>query len=147
LHQADEPLEQALRIRPASDQDIGVREPEATGQEGAFAGRQPIPRRGGVVPKHEPAAQELSLDGLDRALDAHIVGRQEADLRDQQRARVQQVAVVRLDKRPETRVECPPADLLVDLSMDPPSPVHRAVEPERLHRLDGPVKRHPRHHL
>jgi hypothetical protein len=40
--QADQPLKQALRVRAASDQEIGVGEPEATGKEGAFAGRQAV---------------------------------------------------------------------------------------------------------
>ena len=134
--QADQPLKQALRVRAASDQEIGVGEPEATGKEGAFAGRQAVLGRGSVVPKHEPAVQELSLDGLDSALDARVVGWQEADLRDQQRARIQQAAVVLLGERAKIRVERPPADLLVDLRADPAPAVDRAVETERLDGLD-----------
>ena len=45
------------------------------------------------------------------------------------------------------RVERPPADLLVDLRADPAPAVDRAVESERLDGLDGPVERDPRHHL
>src|ERR1700730_7337594 len=92
--QADQPLKQALRVRAASDQEIGVGEPEATGKEGPPAGRQPGLGRDSVVSEHAPAVQELSLEGLDSAMDARVVGWQEADLRDQQRARIQQVAVV-----------------------------------------------------
>src|ERR1700730_2857592 len=43
--QADQPLEQVPRVGGASDQDIGAGEPEATGKEGAFAGRQAVPGR------------------------------------------------------------------------------------------------------
>ena len=108
-----------MRVRGASDQDIGVGEPKAAGEEGSFAGGQAVHGRGGIVPEHEPAAQQLSLDGLDSALDARVVRRQEADLRDQQRARVQQIAVVCLGERAEIWVERSPADLLVDLCADP----------------------------
>ena len=40
--QAGQPLEQALRVRGPSGQDIGVGEPETGRQEGAFARRQAV---------------------------------------------------------------------------------------------------------
>jgi hypothetical protein len=66
--QAEQPVEHTLSVRGASDQDIGVSKPEATGEEGPFAGRQAVSGRSGVVPEYEPVAQELSLDRLDNAL-------------------------------------------------------------------------------
>ena len=47
--EADEPLEQVLRVRGTSDQDIGVGEPKAAGEERPFAGRQAVLARSGVV--------------------------------------------------------------------------------------------------
>jgi hypothetical protein len=68
-------LKQAVRVGRTSDQDIGVGEPEATGKEGALAGRQAIAGGCGIVPEHESAAHELSLDSLDSTLDACVVRR------------------------------------------------------------------------
>ena len=53
-------------------------------------------------------------------------GGKKADLRDQQRARIQQVAVVFLGERAKIRVERPPADLLMDLRADPAPSIDRA---------------------
>ena len=69
-----------------------VGEPEAAGEERALARRQPVARPRRVVAQHEAVLDQLALDRRDRADDARIVGRQEADQRDQQQARVQLLA-------------------------------------------------------
>src|SRR5262245_35002045 len=103
--QSDQFREQALRVGEAPKQDIGIGQPEAAGKEGAFAGWQAVFARRGVVAEYKPVAQKLSLDGLDGSPDTRVLGWQKADLRDQQRARIQQVAVVRLGERAQARVE------------------------------------------
>lgn len=60
--QARKPLEEAPRIVEATEEDIGIRQPESAGQEGAFTRRQAVPAGAGVVAQHEAVAQQTALD-------------------------------------------------------------------------------------
>src|SRR5262245_2385932 len=73
--QADEPLVQALGVRQASGQNVGVCKPEAAREKGAFTRRQSVVGRGRVVPEHQPAPQQLLLNSPDGAQHACVVGR------------------------------------------------------------------------
>src|SRR5262249_33306009 len=90
----EQALEQYLGILTPADLDPGVAQPEAAGQEGAFARFQAVVDLLGVVAPHEAVDQKLALDRLDRADEARIVGLHEADRCEQEQARVELVAAV-----------------------------------------------------
>ena len=99
------------------------------------------------VAQHEPVDRELAADRIDGRDDPRIVRRQEADERHQQHARIELVRAVGLGERAATRVPGALEDLRLDLVPELAPPLHRALAPELLVRADGPVERHPRHHL
>ena len=87
----------ASSYRP--EQHVIVDQPEAAGEESAFAGRQAVHSGARVIAQHESVAKQLALDGRDGALDAGIVRRQKADHRNKQKARVQRRVAERLHER------------------------------------------------
>ena len=82
-------------------------EPEAAGEEHAFAGRQAVLALLGPIAQHEAVDDELAFDRRDGAADPRIVVRQEADHRDQQQARVECGRPVRLHERVARRRRTP----------------------------------------
>lgn len=81
-----QPLEQAQRIVAAADHAEGVDEPEAAGEERAFAWRQPVVHLLRLVAQQQAIAQQLALDRLDCRDIARIVRRDEADHAEMQQA-------------------------------------------------------------
>ena len=79
--QREQPLEQAPRVVVAAEQHVVVGQPEAAGEERAFAGGQSVVGRVAVVAQHEAVDEQVLLDRRDRAAHARIVGRQKADER------------------------------------------------------------------
>src|SRR5258708_9086619 len=69
----EQALEQLLGVGQPADRDVGVGQPEAAGEERAFARLQTVVDLMGVVAPHEAVDQEVALDRLDRAAEAWIV--------------------------------------------------------------------------
>ena len=61
-----------------SAEHVGVDEPEAAGEEGAFVAAHAVVDVVGGVALDETVAQQVFFDGLDRPDDARVVRRQEA---------------------------------------------------------------------
>ena len=99
------------------------------------------------VPLDEAVADEGSLDRGDRADHPRVVGRQEADERDHEQARVEPLGAVEADEGVELGVEPLAKHLLVDLGADLAPAVGRAAAAEPLDRLHAPVEGDPGHHL
>src|SRR5215472_7043197 len=136
-----------LRIRFPSNHDIRVGEPETGRQKGAFARRQAVLTSGSVVAKNKPAAQQPSFDRCDRPVYARIVGWQKADLWNQKRAGVQQIAVIRLSECTKLCVEGAAANFLVDLGTYAAPAFDRAVQSKHFDALDRPIECNPGHDL
>src|ERR671931_264589 len=133
----EQPLEELPRlVEPALEREV-VDEPEGARQEDALAGRQAVDRHGlvvGAVALHEAVADELPLDRRHRADHARVVGRQEADERDHEQARVEALRAVEADEGVELGVESLAEHLVVDLRPHPAPPVDR---PAAVEALDG----------
>src|SRR2546423_913299 len=84
--QRDKLLEEPHGIIPAAEQQIGVRQPEAASEEGAFAGRQAVFRLERVVAQHQSIDDKSPLDRRDGAAIARVVGLDEANWCEQQQA-------------------------------------------------------------
>src|SRR3954470_23732908 len=87
-------FKQLLRVVFASDRDVGIGEPEAAGQESAFAWMQAVVGLGRVVALEKPIDEEVSLDCLYGAQVARILGLDEANFRQQKQAGVEQCLAV-----------------------------------------------------
>src|SRR5919198_102574 len=97
----EELLEERPRlVEPALEREV-VDEPEGARQEGALAGRQAVDRHRllvRLVALDEAGADELALDCRHRADHARVVGREEADERDHEQARVDPLRAVEADE-------------------------------------------------
>src|SRR5215211_5470630 len=71
--EAEQPLEQLLRIVDAAEQHVGVREPKTAGEERALARRQAVVAAGGVVTQDETIDHQVALDRLDGGANARIL--------------------------------------------------------------------------
>ena len=83
------------RLVELAEQDQAVDEPERAEEERALARRQAVDRLGLLVVAvalHEAVRRQLAPHRLDRAAHARVVGRQEADERDHQQARVERAS-------------------------------------------------------
>ena len=78
-----------MRLVVAAEQLVAVDEPERARQEDALARRQPVDARTRPVPEHEPVAEQLPLDPLDRASHPRVGCGQEADQRNHEQARIE----------------------------------------------------------
>ena len=106
------------------------------GRNAPSSGREPVHLSLlGPVAEHEAVVDQLALDGLHRRHHPRVLRRQEADLGDEEQARVERIAPVELGEAPPRRV---PA-LLADVGVDPVAhrapAVDRALEPELLHHF------------
>src|SRR5262245_28428988 len=112
---SEQPLEERARLVPAAEGGEAVDEPERARQEHALAGREAVDlaRVLLAVALDEAVARQVALDALDRADDARVVDRQEADERDEQGARVERLRAVRLHERVQLDVEALAAYLVV----------------------------------
>src|SRR5829696_8377610 len=147
--EGEEALEDGQRLLTPAHQGQVVGQPEGAGQERPLAGRQPVHRLRplGRVAVDEAVDHQLALDGRHRGLDPRVAGGQEPDQRDLEQAGVQVVGPVELDEGVALGVVALPAHLVVELAADRPPAVDRALVAAQLDRLDGPVERHPGHHL
>ena len=118
--QTDQPVEKLTGVVRPAQQRQAVTEPERAGQEGPLPSGEAVhvPRLVRVVPQHEPAFDELALDGLDGAPDTWVVSGQEAHERDHEQTGVELVGAVVLGERTLFDVEALVADLVVDLVAD-----------------------------
>src|SRR5687767_2308576 len=119
----------------ASEKCQVVHQPKAAEQKTGFTGREPIDIRNRVVPRHEPLMCQLSLDGFHGSAYPWIRGREEADERQHQEARVEQTGAIRLDKGALTRVEPLRTDFSMNGVADGAPVVERPVESELLDGL------------
>ena len=117
VREADEPVEERVRLVVPAEQLVAVDEPERAREKDALAGRAARRRRrracgsGGRSPSRSSSRSTAST--VPRI--ARVVGGQEADERNQQEARVELLRAVGLDERAERRVEAALADLRMDL--------------------------------
>ena len=143
--QGEEMLEHLARVVVSAEQFVVVGEPKAAGEERALAAGQAVVRRGAVVAEHESVDEQSLLDLLDGAAHAFIVGREESDERDHERARIEQLGAVRLHERAELTVEAALAHFAMDLFAKRAPAVDDAVSAKLLGALDGTVDRDPGH--
>src|SRR6185369_16324788 len=80
--QRQESLEELLRLGHAAGEGVVVGQPEAAGQERTLRAWEAVDLVLGLVPEHEPVAQQGPLDRPDGALNARILRRQEPGVRD-----------------------------------------------------------------
>jgi hypothetical protein len=143
-----QPLEDRQGLVASAHQHQAVGVPVGRHQERAFTGRQAVDAAVvGLVALHEAVDGQLAPDGVDGAHDARIVGWQEADERNHQKAGVERGGVVGLHERMSAGVVALLAHLGMDLVALRAPLVDRTVAPVLLDRGDRPVGRHPRHHL
>ena len=77
-----------------------VGQPERAREKRALAGRQPVDVGPRLVARHEAVGHEVRCDRLDRAHDARVAGRQEADERHHEEARVEELRRRRTGRTP-----------------------------------------------
>ena len=128
-----------------AEHDIGVGQPEAAGEERAFFAADPIIDLVGRITQHEAVVDKAPLDRLDRADRARVVDRQEANLRDEEEARVQGLAAIILHEAAALGVEAVFADIGVDRVAQLPPAIDRTFQAEVLGGFDRPVERDPAH--
>src|SRR5215510_11159710 len=144
----EQPFEQFLRFGLPSLEGVIVGEPEAARQEWTLIARQAIEPEFCGVSSDEPIAHEIGFDGVNRRHHSGIGGRQEANVRYRQHARVERVGTVRLRERTNTCV--PPAIqyILVDplaerVYMRQHGFGFRSAEIELLDQTNGAIDRDP----
>src|SRR5580698_9770082 len=145
--QRQQALEQSESLVMPSQQHVIVDEPEAAREKRALAGRQAVDRRSRIVAHHKSVAQKPAFNRSDRALDARIVRRQEADDGNEQQARVQRRVAERLDEGVFAHIIPVRADLCMDRSAGLAPALERSLEPEFLDRAHRAIECNPRHHL
>ena len=87
--QGQQSVEQLFRLLHPADQAIGVHQPEAAGEESAFAGGQAVLRAGCAIALHEPIDEEIAFDRLNRRAHPRIGGGQESNGRYQQESGIE----------------------------------------------------------
>jgi len=90
-----------------------------------------------VVAPQKAIDEEIALDRRQRCDEARIVAIDEADLRQQQQARIEQRGVIGRPEGVALFVEAATADVGVDLRADGAPFLDRAGKAMALHRLDG----------
>jgi hypothetical protein len=88
--EVDEPAEQLVRLVVAPEQLVAVAEPERAREEDALARRQPVDARlVRAVAEDKAVLKQLPFHRLDGAPDALVGGGEEADERQEEKARVE----------------------------------------------------------
>ena len=113
--QAQQPLIQLARLVDPPAERQRPDEPERAGQELPLVPWKAVVGVFRRVARHEAVAGQVALDRLDGPDHALVVRRQEADHRDDQRARVELLRAVVLGERAALGVVAALADLVVDL--------------------------------
>ena len=131
----------------AAEQQVGVGEPEAAGEERAFARRQSVARFQRVVAQHQPVDDEIALDRLDGRAIARIVRLQEADRREQQQAGVEIAAAVGAHEAVARLAPAMRRHVVADRVAHGAPAFHVAGQAEHLGAFDGAVERDPHHRL
>ena len=141
-------LEKRARVSEAPLLYVIIGEPEAAGEKRALSRRQAVDAAFGFVAHDQPAlVHEPTFDRHQRAANLGMIGRQEADERNLQQARVEPPRAIELNEAAQLLVEALGADLGVDLiGVLAPSPGDFGAAVSRRH-LPGAVERDPRHHL
>jgi hypothetical protein len=117
----------------------GVREPERSGDKGAFAARDAVDVVAVIangVPEDEPLRGEVALDRVDGGVHVVVVPRKEAVARHQQDGRVQASGPVGLGERPAPVVVATIDDLLSN-AVAQRRELCQLVEVRRLVLLEG----------
>ena len=140
-------LEMRERLILLPDHEERADEPETEYVERALLALQAVVRLVHAVAAHERAFREFLLHAAHRGAQARVVGGQEAEERNEQRARVYRLRIVGLN---ETLLRVRPAALqhvfAYRVALLPPV-LHVAREPVLLRESDGAVERDPAHHL
>ena len=146
--QADQLIEQALRVSRAPAEDISVGKPEAGRKERAFAGRQAVLGRGSVIAEHKSAAQEPCARSPRRCLGraASSAGKKPTWGISSALASNKSLSYA-WAKAPRSVLNARRQTSSWISARMPPPMVERTVEPERFDALDSPVEGNPRHHL
>ena len=126
----DEAPKQAFGLVVTLLQNISVDQPEAAGQESAFARRQRILNLLGRVAQHEAVAQQLGFDRRNGTLDPRIGHRQKADAGQHQEIGVELIGFVSLHEGAALLIEAAFADLVVNFLTQLPPVVERTFEPK-----------------
>lgn len=145
--QRQQAVEQTLGLLAASDGDVGVREPEAAGQEDAFTGFEPVIGDFRVVAAYEAVDEQVPFDRLDSPDISWIARRDEADLGEQQQAGVERLLAKGRPEGVAHRIEATVAHLGMDTCPQLPPLVDRAAQSMTFHRLDGAIEDDPCHDL
>src|SRR6478672_4273957 len=99
VREADQPLEQHMRIVVPAEELVAVDEPERAGKKDAFANREPVDAViARSISEDKAVTQEVALDRCDRAAHARVACGEEADERDQEQAGVELLRAVGLDE-------------------------------------------------
>src|SRR5262245_10089912 len=145
--QAEEAFEVFDRLLlTARDRQV-VRVPERAGQKRPLPRGQAILGDSRVVAGDKAVAHQVLLDGRQRPEDARVGRRQEPDQWDVEQARVEGLRAVGLHERVQFGVETELAHLAVNGGPSLAPVVDRALTPEDLDRLHGPVEGEPGHDL
>src|SRR5256885_16952801 len=91
--QREQPIDHVLRLGMPALPLPRVSQPETAGEKDAFTRRQTICAALGAVSRNKAIDQQLAFDRRDGATDARVIDGQESDMRNQQQARIQLVAI------------------------------------------------------
>src|SRR5690349_19579271 len=96
--QFQQSLEQPLGLLLSAEQIIGVREPEAAGEEDTLTGRQAVVGGGRLIAPYEAIDEEIAFDRCYRAAHPLVVGWEKANRRNEQQTRIELLGAVGLNK-------------------------------------------------
>src|SRR4051794_15837940 len=132
---------------PSALQHIGIDQPKAAAQESPLARRKAVLGFLSVVAHHESVYEQVPLDGIDCAADARVIGGQEADARQQQKACIKLFAAIGLYKASKLVVEAVPANIGMNFRRQSPPAIDRSGKVEFNSAFDGTVECKPGHDL
>src|SRR5262245_56283157 len=110
---ATRPWSARLAANPRVDREF-VGQPERAREEGAFAGRQAVDVRLGLVARHEAVGDQMLPDGPHGTEHPRIAGREKADEGNHEETRVEELGSVGLDEGPQLGVVAVPADVCMN---------------------------------
>src|SRR5262249_40669801 len=147
ITQRQQTFEQAQCVIATAEHEVGVGEPEATGEKHALARRKTVACGRAVVAQHQAIDHQAALDGLDGRDDAGIARRKEPDGRQQQQAGVEFLRAIGTNECTEAGVETPRAHVGVDTIAHLAPFLNWPRQLEYPRAADRPVESEPRHGL
>src|SRR5580700_9507720 len=124
-----------------------VGEPKATGKKKPFTRGQSIGALSGAISIDKAVGDEVLLNRCNSAKHAGVIGRQEAELRDQQQRSVDLSRSVVLDKGVALAIVGTFEDLVGDAIADFDPVIAWSLIAVLVNRFDAAVERDPGHHL